>query len=98
MVIVVNNGMYGTIRAYQERAYPGRVFGTTLRNPDFAALARACGAYGEAIERTEQFMPALERALAAGRPALLELRVDGEAVSPGETISSIRARGGASRS
>ena len=97
VVIVVNNGMYGTIRAWQERAYPGRVLGTTLRNPDFAALARACGAHGEAIERTEQFLPALERALAAGRPALLELRVDGEALSPGETISSIRARGGASR-
>ena len=97
VVIVVNNGMYGTIRAWQERAYPGRVVGTTLRNPDFAALARACGAHGEAIERTEQFMPALERALAAGRPALLELRVDGEALSPGETISSIRAGGGARR-
>jgi acetolactate synthase-1/2/3 large subunit len=88
--------MYGTIRAFQERAYPGRVFGTALRNPDFAALARACGAHGEAIERTEQFMPALERALAAGRPALLELRVDGEAISPVETISSIRARADAS--
>ena len=96
VVIVVNNGMYGTIRAFQERAYPGRVFGTALRNPDFAALARACGAHGEAIERTEQFMPALERALAAGRPALLELRVDGEAISPVETISSIRARADAS--
>jgi acetolactate synthase-1/2/3 large subunit len=90
VVIVVNNGMYGTIRGFQERAYPGRPFGTTLRNPDFAALARACGAHGETIERTEQFLPALERALAAGRPALLELRVDGEAISPVETITSIR--------
>jgi acetolactate synthase-1/2/3 large subunit len=88
--------MYGTIRMHQERAHPGRVVATDLRNPDFAALARACGAHGEAIERTEQFMPALERALAAGRPALLELRVDGEAISPVETISSIRARADAS--
>jgi acetolactate synthase I/II/III large subunit len=96
VVIVVNNGMYGTIRGFQERSYPGRVVATALRNPDFAALARACGAHGEAIERTEQFMPALERALAAGRPALIELRVDGEAISPVETISSIRARAGAS--
>ena len=98
VVIVVNNGMYGTIRGFQERAYPGRVSATALRNPDFAALARACGAHGEVIERTEQFMPALERALAAGVPALLELRVDGEAISPVETISSIRAGAGAAAS
>ncbi len=91
VVIVVNNQMYGTIRMHQERAYPGRVVATELRNPDFAALARACGAHGEAVERTEQFMPAFERALAAGGPALIELRVDGEAILPGETISSIRA-------
>jgi acetolactate synthase-1/2/3 large subunit len=95
VVIVVNNGMYGTIRMYQERHYPGRVVGTELRNPDFAALARACGAHGEAIERTEQFMPALERALGADRPALLELRVDPERISAIETISSIRAGGSA---
>ncbi len=74
VVIVVNNGMYGTIRMFQERRYPGRVVGTELRNPDFAALARACGAHGETVERTEQFLPALERALGgaargATRPA-----------------------------
>ena len=93
VVVVVNNEMYGTIRMHQERAYPGRVVGTGLRNPDFAALARACGADGQAVERTEQFMPAFERALAARGPALIELRVDGEAISPTETISSIRAGG-----
>jgi len=91
VVIVVNNSMYGTIRMHQERHYPGRVVATALRNPDFAALARACGAVGELVERTEQFMPALERALAADRSTLLELRTAPEAISPSETIASIRA-------
>jgi acetolactate synthase-1/2/3 large subunit len=76
---------------HQERHYPGRVVATALRNPDFAALARACGAVGELVERTEQFMPALERALAADRSTLLELRTAPEAISPSETIASIRA-------
>jgi acetolactate synthase-1/2/3 large subunit len=91
IVIVVNNGMYGTIRMHQERAHPGRVVATDLRNPDFAALARACGAHGETLERTDQFMPAFERALAAERSSLIELRVDGEAITPTETITGIRA-------
>jgi acetolactate synthase-1/2/3 large subunit len=91
VVIVVNNSMYGTIRMHQERRYPGRVVATALRNPDFAALARACGAVGELVERTEEFMPALERALAADRSTLLELRTAPEAISPSETIASIRA-------
>ena len=91
VVIVVNNAMYGTIRMHQERRYPGRVVATDLRNPDFPALARACGADGELIERTDQFMPALERALASDRSTLLELRTSPEAISPSETISSIRA-------
>jgi acetolactate synthase I/II/III large subunit len=91
VVIVVNNGMYGTIRMFQERHYPGRVSGTELRNPDFAALARACGAHGETVEHTDQFLPALERALAEPRSSLLELRVDAEAITPRETITSIRA-------
>ena len=91
VVIVVNNGMYGTIRMFQERHYPGRVVATELRNPDFAALARACGAHGEAVERTEEFLPALERALAHDGPSVIELRVDGEAITPTETISAIRA-------
>jgi acetolactate synthase-1/2/3 large subunit len=91
VVIVVNNAMYGTIRMHQERRYPGRVVATDLRNPDFPAIARACGADGELIERTDQFMPALERALASDRSTLLELRTAPEAISPSETISSIRA-------
>ncbi len=91
LVLVVDNGMYGTIRMHQERLYPGRVVGTELRNPDFAALAEAYGAYGEAVERTEDFAGAVERALAAGRPALLSLRVDPEAITHRTTIAAIRA-------
>ncbi|HLW95757.1 MAG TPA: thiamine pyrophosphate-dependent enzyme, partial [Solirubrobacteraceae bacterium] len=91
VVIVVNNGMYGTIRMFQERHYPGRVVATELRNPDFAALAQACGAHGEAVECTDDFLPALERALAHDGPSVIELRVDGEAITPTETISAIRA-------
>ena len=91
LVLVVNNGMYGTIRMHQEREYPGRVVGTELQNPDFAALARSFGAHGDLVERTADFEPALDRALATGRPALLELRVDPEAMTPRATLSKIRA-------
>ena len=91
IVIVVNNGMYGTIRMFQERRYPGRVVATELQNPDFAALARACGAHGETVERTEEFMPALERALAQEHSAVLDLRTEAEAITPLETITDIRA-------
>ena len=72
IVVVMDNGQYGTIRMHQEREYPGRVVGTQLRNPDFAALARAYGGHGETVETTEEFEPAFERALAAkaaGDPA-----------------------------
>ncbi|MGH6912294.1 MAG: thiamine pyrophosphate-dependent enzyme, partial [Geminicoccales bacterium] len=89
--IVVNNGMYGTIRMHQERDYPGRISGTELKNPDFAALARSYGGHGEVIERTADFADAFRRAEAAGRPALLELRVDPEAITPKYSISQIRA-------
>jgi acetolactate synthase-1/2/3 large subunit len=82
LVVVVNNGLYGTIRMHQEGAHPGRPVGTDLVNPDFAALARAHGAHGEVVERTEEFAPALERALATERPALLELRTDPELLRP----------------
>jgi acetolactate synthase-1/2/3 large subunit len=90
LVLVVNNGMYATIRMHQERQYPGRVSGTDLVNPDFAALARAFGAFGEVVARTADFEPAFEAALASGRPALLELRVDPEAITPRHTIAEIR--------
>ena len=90
VALVVNNGQYGTIRMHQEREYPGRVFGTGLRNPDFAAYARAFGGHGETVERTEDFAPAFERAAASGKPALIELRIDPDAITPATTLSAIR--------
>jgi acetolactate synthase-1/2/3 large subunit len=90
--IIIDNAMYGTIRMHQERAYPARVYGTDLVNPDFAALARAYGAHGETVNRTEEFAPALERALAAKVPALLHLRIDPEAITMNATIGALRAR------
>ncbi len=97
VTIVVNNGMYGTIRAHQERQYPDRVSGTTLVNPDFAAYARAFGAHGETVERTEDFRPALERALAARKPAIIEVKTDQEALTPRQTLSEVRAAGKAAQ-
>jgi acetolactate synthase I/II/III large subunit len=94
VVLVVNNGMYGTIRMHQERLFPGRVVATDLANPDFAAWAEAFGAYGEVVLRSEDFPEAFERALEQNRPALLELRVDREAITPRQTISQIRAEAG----
>jgi acetolactate synthase-1/2/3 large subunit len=88
--IVVNNGMYGTIRMHQEREYPARVHGTALQNPDFAAVARAYGGHGEVVERTEQFPAAFERAVGAGVPAILELRIDPDAITTRTTLSAIR--------
>jgi len=92
IVVVIDNGMYGTIRMHQERMYPGRVIGTALRNPDFAALARAFGGHGETIEETAQFLPAYERALASGQPSILHVKVDPEAITPATTLSAIRAQ------
>jgi acetolactate synthase-1/2/3 large subunit len=91
VVLLINNGMYGTIRMHQEREYPGRVVGTGLTNPDFAALARAYGALGETVERTEDFAPAFERILAVGKPAVIDLRIDPEAITPKASLSDIRA-------
>ena len=91
IVLVVDNGMYGTIRMHQERNFPGRVVGTDLVNPDFAAFAQAFGAHGENVERTDEFPAALERALSAGRPAVLALRIDPEAITPRTTLSALRA-------
>ncbi|TMG80401.1 MAG: thiamine pyrophosphate-binding protein [Betaproteobacteria bacterium] len=92
VALVVNNGLYGTIRMHQEREYPGRVYGTELRNPDFAAYARAFGAHGETVTRTAEFAPAFERALSAGKPALIELAIDPDAITPATTLSAIRAK------
>ncbi|HKC58216.1 MAG TPA: thiamine pyrophosphate-binding protein [Vicinamibacterales bacterium] len=86
LVLVVNNGMYGTIRMHQERRFPGRVSGTGLAGPDFVALAQSFGAHAERVETTEDFAPAFERALAAGRSAVLELRVDPNQITPDRRI------------
>jgi len=91
IVLIVNNGMYGTIRTHQERHYPGRVIATHLTNPDFAALARAYGAFGETVARTADFAPAFARARASGGPALIELKLDPEALTIAQSASEIRA-------
>jgi acetolactate synthase-1/2/3 large subunit len=88
--VVVDNGSYGTIRMHQEREYPGRVSGSDLANPDFAALARAYGWRGATVERTAQFEPAFMEAMAADRPSLIHVRLDTEVISPRTTISAIR--------
>jgi len=92
LFLVFNNGLYGTIRMHQEREYPGRVIGTALRNPEFAALARAYGLHGETVRRTAEFAPALERALGAGGPALIELVYDSDMITPNTTLGAIRAQ------
>ena len=90
VTLVVNNGIYGTIRMHQERDYPGRVSGTGLTNPDFAAYARAFGGHGETVEKTADFADAFLRARASGRPAIIEIKLDPEAITPTRTLSQIR--------
>jgi acetolactate synthase-1/2/3 large subunit len=96
--VVIDNGMYGTIRMHQEKTYPGRVSGTDLRNPDFAALARAYGAFGETVVRTDEFAPAFERARAASGPSLIHVKVDPQALTMSTTLDGLRAQGVASAS
>ena len=91
IVVIVDNGMYGTIRMHQEREYPGRISATALRNPDFAAYAVAFGGHGERVARTEEFAPAFDRALASGKPAILHCLIDPEAITPATTLSAMRA-------
>jgi acetolactate synthase I/II/III large subunit len=97
--VVVDNGMYGTIRMHQERDYPGRVSATALKNPDFAAYARAFGGFGATVEKTDDFAGAFEQATRAGKPAIIHVKIDPEAITPTTTISQIKekalARGGA---
>lgn len=92
VIIVVNNGMYGTIRAHQEREYPGRVSGTDLQNPDFAAYARSFGANGETVLQTKDFAPVFDAALKSDKPTLIEIKTDPEAITPMATLSGIRER------
>lgn len=91
IVLILNNGIYGTIRAHQEKTYPGRVSGTTMVNPDFTALARAYGYHAERIERTEEFAAAFDRALQSKTGAVLDLNISPEALTPRHTLSQIRA-------
>ncbi|WP_407180677.1 thiamine pyrophosphate-binding protein [Bradyrhizobium sp. STM 3562] len=101
IVIVVNNGMYGSIRMHQEKEYPGRVHATALDNPDFVALARAFGAHGELVPKTDDFAAAFARAMAFAdkerKPAVLELRIDPEAITPTATLTQLRERALATR-
>jgi acetolactate synthase-1/2/3 large subunit len=90
LVILVDNGSYGTIRMHQERDYPERISATDLRNPDFAALARAYGGWAETVERTEEFAPALERAIEQSGIRLLHCKTDVEQISNAMTISRLR--------
>ena len=90
VILVFNNAMYGTIRMHQERRFPGRVVGTALRNPDFAALAQAYGVFGAAVRRTEEFAPAFEEAASGSRGAIIELKIDPEAITTRTTLSEIR--------
>ena len=91
ILLVFNNGMYGTIRMYQERTYPGRVTGTSLTNPDFCKLIEAFGGHGEVVAETAGFSPAFQRAAASGKPALIELRMDPEQITSRATIAQLRA-------
>jgi acetolactate synthase I/II/III large subunit len=93
IVVVVNNSMYGTIRMHQERDYPGRVSATELTNPDFAALARAYGGHGETVLTTAEFAAAFERAEASGMPAIIEVKLDQQAITPTRTLDQISGTG-----
>ena len=91
ILLVFNNGMYGTIRMYQERTYPGRVSGTGLTNPDFAKFIEAFGGHGEVVSETVAFGPAFARAVASGKPALIELRMNPDQITSRTTIAQLRA-------
>jgi acetolactate synthase-1/2/3 large subunit len=93
LFLVFNNGMYGTIRMHQEREYPNHVYGTSLKNPDFAALARAYGLHGATVESTSQFEEQLAIALSADTAALIEIKTDPEIITTRTTLSAIRDRG-----
>jgi len=88
--VVVDNGMYGTIRMHQEREYPGRISGTVLKNPNFADYARAFGGHGERVEKTDDFMPAFERCVASGKPSIIHVKIDPDAITPATTLTKIR--------
>jgi acetolactate synthase-1/2/3 large subunit len=82
IIIISNNGIYGTIRMHQERNYPGRISGTNMLNPNFALLAQSYGGFGETVTKTKDFLSAFERARSSGKPAIIELKTDPLALSP----------------
>ena len=92
IILILNNGTYGTIRMHQEKNYPARVSGTTLENPDFVGLAKAYGFHAERVKATEDFAPAFERAMASQTGAVLDLVISPEALSPRQTLSEMRAQ------
>jgi len=97
VVVIFDNGMYGTIRMHQERDYPGRQVATALRNPDFTTFAQSCGGFGVKVEKTGDFAAAYKAAVASGKPALIHLKVDPEGIAPALTISGIREKSLANR-
>ena len=90
IILLFNNAMYGTIRMHQERRFPGRVVGTALKNPDFKAVAEAYGAFAARVQRTEEFAPAFDEAVASGRAAVIELQMDPEIITTRTTLSALR--------
>ncbi|ASJ72585.1 thiamine pyrophosphate-binding protein [Granulosicoccus antarcticus] len=97
IVMLIDNGIYGTIRMHQEKTFPGRVSATTLKNPDFAAVAAAYGAFSTTVTRTEQFAPALQQAIEAGKPALIHIHISPEAITPTMTLTQIRQQAEAAK-
>jgi acetolactate synthase-1/2/3 large subunit len=93
VLIIADNSMYGTIRMHQEKTYPGRVSGTSLVNPDFAQMARSFGAWGETVTKTDEFETVFADALSCGRPAVVAVRLDPEAITPGTTLDAFRKTG-----
>ena len=90
IVIICDNASYGTIRMHQERSFPGRVIATDLRNPDFAAYARAFGGFGVTVERTQQFPEAFEAARRSGQAAIIHVKIDPDRITPTATLTEIR--------
>jgi acetolactate synthase-1/2/3 large subunit len=92
IVVVADNGMYGTIRMHQERDYPGRIVATALNNPDFAAYAKAFGGFGALVEKTSDFPEAFAAAVKSGKPAIIHLKLDPQGITPSTTLDAIREK------
>jgi acetolactate synthase-1/2/3 large subunit len=97
IIIIADNGTYGTIRMHQEREYPGRVSATELKNPDFVAYAKAFGGFGVFVDKTADFVEAFKAATASGKPAIIHLKIDPEAITPLTTLANIREKALAAR-